>query len=49
MITGVRDTMLAGDWPRWDLLGVHIAIAVVLLVGAVAYLRRVEDRLVDAL
>jgi lipopolysaccharide transport system permease protein len=48
-ITGVRDTMLAGEWPQWDLLAVHSAIAVGIVAVAVVYLRRVEDRLVDAL
>jgi lipopolysaccharide transport system permease protein len=48
-ITGVRDTMLAGDWPQWDLIGIHSAIAVSIVGVAVLYLRRVEDRLVDAL
>ena len=48
-ITGVRDTMLAGEWPQWNLLGIHIAVAVCIVGVAVAYLRRIEDRLVDAL
>ena len=48
-ITGVRDTMLAGVWPQWELLIVHIIAATVLLGVGVFYLRRVEHRLVDAL
>jgi lipopolysaccharide transport system permease protein len=48
-ITGVRDTMLSGVWPQWGLIGIHLAIAAVLLAAGVVYLRRVEDRLVDAL
>ena len=48
-ITGVRDTMLAGQWPQWELLIVHIIAASVLLCCGVFYLRRVEHRLVDAL
>lgn len=48
-ITGVRDTMLAGQWPQWELLFVHIFAACVLLGVGVWYLRHVEDRLVDAL
>jgi len=48
-ITGVRDTMLAGQWPQWQLLFVHIIGATVLLGAGVFYLRRVEHRLVDAL
>jgi lipopolysaccharide transport system permease protein len=48
-ITGVRDTMLAGVWPDWELLAVHIVAALVLLGCGIWYLRRVEHRLVDAL
>ncbi len=48
-IEGVRDTMLAGVWPDWQLLGVHLIGATVLLGLGAWYLRRVEHRLVDAL
>lgn len=48
-ITGVRDAVLSGLWPGWKLLAVHLVAGLVLLGATFRYLRRVEDRLVDAL
>lgn len=42
-----RDVTLSGIWPQWGLLGIHLAIGSALLVGAVLYLRSIEDRIVD--
>lgn len=48
-ITGFRDTMLAGQWPDWNLIGAHLVAACVLVGLGVIYLRKVENRIVDAL
>jgi ABC-type polysaccharide/polyol phosphate export permease len=48
-ITGVRDVMLAGTWPDWKLISIHLVGSVALLAAATLYLRRVENRIVDAL
>ena len=47
-ITGVRDT-LGGEWPAWNLLLYHSLMGLFLVGLGVLYLRRVENRLVDAL
>lgn len=43
----VRDAALEQTWPRWELLGLHGAAAVVLLLAAVLYVRSVEPRIAD--
>ncbi len=48
-ITGLRDTVLEGVWPDWRLLGVQLAAGAVVLCAGAWYLRRVGNRLVDAL
>lgn len=47
-ITGVRDT-LGGAWPAWNLIAYHTLAGLVLVALGVLYLRKVENRLVDAL
>lgn len=43
----VRETTLVGIWPEFDLLLIHLFVGSSLLVGAVVYLRSIEDRIVD--
>jgi len=43
----LRSCMLEGDWPDWGLLLIHGLVAGLLLVGAVAYTRAIEHRMVD--
>jgi len=49
VITGLRDAVLEGVWPDWTLLGLQLAAGVVVLGAGAWYLRRVSNRLVDAL
>jgi len=44
---GVRDTLLRHHLPDWQLLGVHGAVAAVVLVAALAYTRSIESRIAD--
>ncbi len=48
-IDGVRDTILAGNYPDWTELALQGAVGSILLVVAFWYFGKVEDRLVDAL
>jgi len=43
----IRDVALRGIWPRWELIGLHLAIGGALLVAAILHLRSIEDRIVD--
>lgn len=47
VVESMRDVVLRHQWPDWALLGAHAAVASVLLIGAIAYTRSVEPRLVD--
>ena len=46
-IEAFRDAVLRGHVPNLALLGVHLALGLALLVGAVAYTRSVETRISD--
>ena len=48
-ITALRDTFLRNRLPEMTLLGVHLALGVVALVGSVLYARAVESRVVDVI
>jgi lipopolysaccharide transport system permease protein len=47
VVNNVRATLLSHVWPNWELLALHLAIGLVLLAGAMWYLRAVERRMVD--
>jgi lipopolysaccharide transport system permease protein len=49
IVTATRQVTLAKQWPDWSLLGVHAAIALVLLGLVLSYTRSVEPRLVDVI
>lgn len=49
VITGVRDVMLAGAWPDWRHMVIHMVAGLLALGSGLLYLRRIENRLVDAL
>lgn len=44
-----RDTVLRGEWPEWGLLAGQLALALVVFVLAVAYVRSVEARMSDVI
>jgi ABC-type polysaccharide/polyol phosphate export permease len=46
-ITGFRDTMVCHSWPDVPLLLTHLAVGLVVLVGAVVYTRSIEARMTD--
>jgi len=46
-IEGFRDALLRGRVPDLSLLGIHLVVAGLLLLGAVSYTRSVESRLTD--
>jgi ABC-type polysaccharide/polyol phosphate export permease len=46
-IDALRDVALRGQWPDWPLFGLHLVLAALLLVGAIAHLRAVSHRIVD--
>lgn len=46
-VEAMRDAVLRHEWPNWPLLASHGVVAALLLLGAVAYTRSVEPRLVD--
>lgn len=47
VIEGTRDVVYRAVWPDWELLGVHMAVGGVLLVGAFLLLRSLEPRMTD--
>ena len=49
IIENFRATLLAHHWPNWGLLAFHGAVAAVLLVAGMWYLRSVERRMVDVI
>lgn len=48
-IDGLRRTLLCGLWPNWSLLAIQLIIGSVLLVAALAYIRKIEQRFADVL
>ena len=46
-IKALRDVVLRGRWPDWGLFGLHLVLAVGLLLLAIAHLRSVAHRMVD--
>jgi len=46
-IDAVRESVLCGRWPDWQLLGVHMAVGVVGLVLVVLLVRGTESRIAD--
>jgi ABC-type polysaccharide/polyol phosphate export permease len=46
-LAALRNVALQGMWPDWPLFGLHLLIAVALLVASIAHLRAVEHRIVD--
>lgn len=47
LVEATRDAALRHRWPAWSLLGTLCLVGVVLLAGAIAYVRSVESRMVD--
>ena len=43
----VRDVILRGRWPDWELMSIHLVVAVAVLTVAIAYIRSVEHRMPD--
>ncbi len=46
-ITELRNSLFCDLGPSWRLLGIHLVVAVLLLVGSLLYSRSVETRIVD--
>lgn len=47
VVLSVRDVAVEHLWPSWKLLFAHLAVASVLMVASLAYMRSVEHRMVD--
>ena len=43
----MRRSTLAGEWPSFPLLSLHLVVGAGLLVASIAYLRSIEHRIVD--
>ena len=47
LIDAIRACVLHDVWPRWDLLAIHGAVALVLFVASLWYMRAVDGRMAD--